>query len=124
MVLLGISLMASTAMPLPMEAVVPKGVVVPNAMAPLFDKYVACLDSKTDVAGVTDRDAFKSAVERGIASCRALRLQLAKEAETALTRDPQYRDQPSRARAVASAFDTQDEIQHAMGEGRVVYESK
>ena len=46
------------------------------------------------------------------------------EAEAALAGDPKYSDPAARTKAATAAFDTQDEIQHAMGEGRVLYEGE
>lgn len=103
---------------------VPKSVVLPNAMAPAFLKYVACLDDKTNMTIVTDAASFKATVEKGISACAPIRAGLVAEAESSLSADPKYRDPAVRARVAAAAFDTQDEIQHAMGEGRVIYESQ
>ena len=104
---------------------VPKGIPAPNAMVVPSNKYQSCLNSNTNVSSVPDRAAFKKAVERGIAACAARRAELVKEADIALMRDPDYQsDSAKRAKAVAAAFDTQDAIQHAMGDGRILYEGE
>jgi hypothetical protein len=101
---------------------VPKGVVIPNAMASVFSEYQACLDAKTDASAVHDRATFKKAVEAGISACQIRRAELVAKSDAALRTDPAYSDPKKRAEVVAKAFDAQDEIQHAMGDGRVLYE--
>jgi hypothetical protein len=103
---------------------IPKGVVVPNAMAPTFDKYVACFEGNMNVAGVQKQSDLKHAVDRALASCRARRAELVSEAQIAMAVDPAYPDTKSRARVVAEAFDTEDAIRRAMGEGRVLFEDE
>ncbi len=108
----------------PVPARMPKAVVLPNAMAPSFLKYVACLDDKTDMSKLTDAASFKVIVESGITACKPVRAGLVGEAEAALAGDPKYSDPAARTKAATAAFDIQDEIQHAMGEGRVLYEGE
>jgi hypothetical protein len=100
----------------------PKGVLVPNAMADVFDKYVACFDENMDVTRIRQQSDLRKAVDRALAACKTRRADLIAESDTALTRDPAYRDPEKRAKAVAAAFDTEDEIKRAMGDGRVLYE--
>ena len=101
-----------------------KGVVVPNAIATVFNKYVACFDQNLDVSGMGQMSDFRPAVDRALAACKLRRAELVKEADTALRRDPAFRDPTVRAKAVGAAFDTEDEIKRAMGDGRVLYEDE
>lgn len=103
---------------------VPKGVVVPNAMAPVYKLYVDCMDRNTDRSGIRDRASLRRQVEAGIAACRSIRPGLIAQADRALAADPAYKDPNVRAQTVARTFDTHDQIQHAMAEGRVLYEDE
>ena len=102
----------------------PRGVALPNAMAAVFNEYVACLDSNTDMSSATSPRSFRAAVEKGISNCSARRADLVRGADHALLQDPDYKNATKRTNAVANAFDTQDAIQHAMAEGRVLYEGE
>ncbi|MBJ7439148.1 MAG: hypothetical protein JHD35_09015 [Sphingopyxis sp.] len=102
----------------------PKGVLVPNAMAPIFDRYVACFEENIDIASVQNQAGLQRAVGNAIQACKASRATLIAESETALMADPTYPDATSRSRVVADAFDTEDAIRRAMGEGRILYEDE
>jgi hypothetical protein len=102
----------------------PKAVLVPNAIAPIFDRYVACFEENIDVASVENQAGLQRAVGNAIEVCKANRAKLIAEAEAALAADPAYPTATSRSRVVADAFDTEDAIRRAMGEGRILYEDE
>ncbi len=102
----------------------PKGVVIPNAMSLTFNKYVACIDQNTDISGVKNQGDLKIAVDKALAACKIQRIDLIHEAEAAMKADPAYPDATSRSRVVINAFNTEDAIRLAMGEGRILYEDE
>lgn len=117
-------LLSAVALSGSVSARTPKGVVVPNAMAPAFDKYVGCFEQHMDMSSLQSPSGLKSAVDKALAACETRRAELVREAETAMIADPIYPDATSRSRVVAEAFDTEDAIRRAMGEGHILYEDE
>lgn len=121
---ISILFLSSAALSGSVDARTPKGVVVPNAMAPVFEKYVGCFEQHMDVSGLENPSGLKKAVDTALSACETRRAELIREAEIAMIADPAYPDAASRSRVVAVAFDTEDAIRRAMGEGRILYEDE
>jgi hypothetical protein len=89
-------------------------VVVPNAIVPLHNEYVACQDENFNIQKVRDRTSFKAEVERGIAACKEKKVALMSQAETTLASTPDFRDPAIRQRAITEAFDGHDRVRRLM----------